>query len=159
AGEILVVDCASGEQERARLAGVGADRLVLLDENRGYSGGVNAGLARAGSRRLILSNADVIFRRGALASLLEAIADPRVGAAAPVASWDEEGRLLLPPGFAPGFWTDFAQRSAGRWPRLDDRRFASFALRTLALWRRGGGAPHLSGAVLAARRDVFDRVG
>jgi hypothetical protein len=42
---------------------------------------------------------------------------------------------------------------------LDDRRFARFARRTMALWRRGGATRHLAGAVLAVRRDVFDRVG
>ena len=158
-GEIILVDCASGGEERRALAEIGADRVVLLEENRGYSGGVNAGLARASSTRLLLSNADVVYRAGALAALLEAISEPRVAAAAPIASWDEEGRLLLPPGFAPGFWTDVAQRAAGRWPALDDRRFARFARETLALWREGGEARHLSGAVLAVRRDVFDRVG
>ena len=30
---------------------------------------------------------------------------------------------------------------------------------SVALWERGGNAPHLSGAVLAARRETFDRVG
>jgi N-acetylglucosaminyl-diphospho-decaprenol L-rhamnosyltransferase len=158
-GEIVVVDCASGEEERTILRGVATDRLVLLDDNRGYSGGVNAGLARAGSTRVVLSNADVVYRPGALAALLAAIAEPSVAAAAPVVSWDEEGRLLLPPGFAPGFWTDVSERCAGRWPVLDDRRFARFARRTLALWRHGGDARHLSGAVLAVRRDVFDRIG
>jgi hypothetical protein len=38
-------------------------------------------------------------------------------------------------------------------------RFAPFARRTLALWERGGEARRLVGAVLAARREVFDRVG
>ena len=158
-GEIVLVDCASGEAERRQLAGIGADRLVLLDENRGYSGGLNAGLARARSARILLSNADVVYRRGAVASLLDAIGERDVGAAAPVASWDREGRILLPPGFRPSFWTDLAQRAAGRSPALDDRRFAAFARRTLRLWREGGNAPHLSGAVLAVRRNVLDRIG
>ena len=51
------------------------------------------------------------------------------------------------------------QAAAGRWPRLDRRRFASFARDAVRLWTRGGRARHLSGAVLAARRDAFDRAG
>jgi len=158
-GEVLLVDCDSGEEESRRLARAGADLLLLLPENRGYSGGVNAGLARACGGRLILSNADVVYLPGALAPLLEAIDEPSVGAAAPLTFWDAGGALRLPPGYAPGFWRDLAQLSGARFPWLDERRFAAFARETLALWERGGKARHLSGAVLAARRDVFDRVG
>jgi len=159
AGEVLLVDCGSGEEEAQRLAGAPADLRILLPENRGYSGGVNAGLARARAGKLLLSNADVIYPPGALTPLLQAIEEPSVGAAAPLAFWDAGGRVRLAPGFAPGFFRDLAQLASGRRPHSDARRFASFARETLVLWERGGKARHLSGAVLAARRDVFDRVG
>ena len=159
AGEILLVDCGSGEPEREKLAGIPADVHVLLEENRGYSGGVNAGLARARSDRLLLTNADVVFLPGSVSGLLGAIEDRRVGAAAPLAVWDRDGRIRLPPGFAPGFFRDLSQLLPGRFPARDDRRFASFARETLRLWEQGGAARHLSGAVLAARREVFDRAG
>jgi GT2 family glycosyltransferase len=94
-----------------------------------------------------------------LTALLRAIGERATGAAAPLSVWDERARLRLPPGFAPGFFRDFAQLLSGRFPALDDRRFASFARRTLRLWEGGGRARHLSGAVLAARRDVFDAAG
>ena len=159
AGEIVLVDCGSGEEEAALLRDVPADRHVLLAENRGYAGGVNAGLAQARSARLILSNADVVFAAGSVGRLLEAIAEPRVGAAAPLSTWDTEGRVRLPPGFAPGLFRDAAQLLSGLFPALDRRRFASFARETQRLWEGGGRVPHLSGAVLAARRDVFDAAG
>lgn len=158
-GEIVLVDCASGEAEAGTLSLAGADALVLLPENRGYSGGVNAGLVRARAEIVILCNADVVFRSGAVRALSDAARQSRVGAAGPLCFWDAESRLLLPPGFAPGFGRDLLQLAAGRFPRLDHQRFAAFALETLALWRSGGDAPHLTGAVLAARREVFDRVG
>jgi len=158
-GEVILVDCGSGAEETRRLEGAGADLLLALPENRGYSGGVNSGLARARSSRLLLSNADVVFRTGSVRALAEAIGPSSVGAAAPLAFWDADGRIRLPPGFAPGFWRDIAQLRAGRRPARDARRFASFARETLSLWESGGNAPHLSGAVLAVRRDVFDRVG
>lgn len=159
AGEILVVDCGSGEEEAHRLEAAGADLLLPLAENRGYSGGVNAGLARARAEKLVLSNADVLYLPGSLCPLLEALDDPSVGAAAPLTFWDAGGALRLPPGYAPGFWRDLAQVAGGRLRRLDERRFAAFARETLGLWERGGKTRHLSGAVLAARRTVFDRVG
>jgi GT2 family glycosyltransferase len=158
-GEILLVDCGSGPAEVRRLESAGADLVLALAENRGYSGGTNAGLARARSFRLLLTNADVAFREGAIRPLLDAVDDRRVGAAAPLTFWDEQERLRLPPGWQPTFRSDLAQLSAGRRPSRDRRRFASAARETLDLWQRGGDARHLSGAVLAARRETFDRAG
>ncbi len=159
AGEIVLVDCGSGQEEVSQLQNIPADQHLLLGENRGYSGGLNAGLARAGGAKLILSNADVVYRAGALTALLDEIEDPSVGAAAPLCFWDAAERIRLPPGFAPGFLRDLAQLATGRWSALDALRFAAFARETVKLWEEGGDAPHLSGAVLATRREVFDRVG
>ncbi len=147
-GEIVLVDCASGPEEVRALEAVPADIRVFLDDNRGYSGGVNAGLARAGGDRLLVSNADVVFGEGALTELLAAIEEPRVGAAAPLCHWDAGGRLRLPAESGPTLLGELGWRS-----------FPAFARRTLRLWRDGGDARYLVGAVLAARRDVFDRVG
>ncbi|MEP6471068.1 MAG: glycosyltransferase family 2 protein [Acidobacteriota bacterium] len=158
-GEIVLVDCGSGAAEAAELATAGADVFLPLAENRGYAGGVNAGLAGASSSRILLCNSDVLFAAGSLAPLLEAVDDRSVGAAAPLAFWDAAGHVLLPAGWAPGFFSDLAQLSAGRRPARDAARFARFARQSLRLWEEGGFAPHLTGAVLAARRDVFDRVG
>jgi GT2 family glycosyltransferase len=158
-GETLLVDCGSGAEEVGRLESAGADVFLPLAENRGYSGGVNAGLARASASRILLSNADVVFAPGSLRPLLETLEDRSVGAAAPLATWDEEGRIRLPPGWAPGFFSDLAQLSAGRRPARDAARFAAFARRALRLWESGGAVGNLAGAVLAARREVFDRVG
>jgi N-acetylglucosaminyl-diphospho-decaprenol L-rhamnosyltransferase len=158
-GEIVLVDCGSGDAETRRLAAAGADVLVALPDNRGYSGGVNAGLARARSFRLLATNADVLFRPGAIRPLLEAVDDPRTGAAAPLAFWDAADRVRLPPGWAPGFRSDLAQLSAPRSSRGEEERFAAYARKTVALWEKGGDAPHLAGAVLAAHRETFDRAG
>ncbi len=150
AGEIVLVDCGSGADEVRALEVVPADARVMLEENRGYSGGVNAGLARARAARLLLTNADVVFLDSAVTALLSAIEDPRVGAAAPLCVWDSAGSLRLPAETAPDFFGELG---------LGPDRFPAFARRTLALWERGGDTRHLVGAVLAARRDVFDRVG
>jgi len=158
AGQIVLVDSGSGDEEAPALEAIPAE-LCRLGENRGYSGGVNAGLARARAGRLVLSNADVEFRPGSLTGLVRALDDPRVGAAAPVCSWDASDRILLPPGFDPGFLGELALLRGPRSAARSDRMFASFARDAVSLWTRGGKASHLAGAVLAARRDVFDRVG
>jgi GT2 family glycosyltransferase len=158
-GEIILVDCGSGPAETHALERAGADLFLPLAENRGYAGGVNAGLARAGSFRILVCNADVVFHPDAVRTLSEAIDDPSVGAAAPLAFWDTEERVRLPAGWPPSFLSDLAQLSIGRWPSRSERRFSSFARETLRLWDRGGTTRQLSGAVLAVRREVFDRVG
>jgi hypothetical protein len=158
-GEVVLVDCASGPEERAALEALPADARIFLEENRGYSGGVNAGIARARAHRLFLCNADVVFRPEAVGALLQAIEDPAIGAAAPLCLWDAEGRLRLPAESRAGFWGELAERHGGRFPSLDARRFAAFARRSLELWERGGDAVHLAGAVLAVRREVLERVG
>jgi len=147
-GEVILVDCASGEDETRALAALPADARVFLAENRGYSGGVNAGIAKARGGILFLCNADVVFFEGAATALLAAVADPGVGAAAPLCFWDSARTLRLPADAGPSFFGE-----------LGRRRFAPFARRTVELWERGGRARYLVGAVLAARRDVFDRVG
>jgi len=148
AGEVVLVDCGSGPEETRTLAALAADAEVFLPDNRGYSGGANAGLAKARAARLVVSNADVVFLPGALSALLTALEAANVGAAAPLCLWDAGGRLRLPADSATGFFGE-----------LGVRHFAPFARETLRLWERGGAAHHLPGAVLAARRDVFDRVG
>jgi len=159
AGEVVLVDCDSGDPEQAKLHAIKPDVFVPLSENRGYSGGCNAGLARARASRVIFSNADVVYARGCLPALLRALDDGSVGAVAPLAFWDAGAKIRMPPGYAPGFWRDLMQLSAGRWPALDRRRFAAFARETLRLWEKGGDTKHLTGAVLAVRRDVLDRAG
>ena len=52
-----------------------------------------------------------------------------------------------------------ADPASGFFGELGVRHFAPFARETLRLWERGGAAHQLPGAVLAVRREVFDRVG
>jgi GT2 family glycosyltransferase len=148
AGEVVLVDCGSGDEEAERLRGAGADALLLLPDNRGYSGGINAGIQRARGAAMLLCNADVVFQPGAVAVLAAAVAERRVGAAAPLCFWDAAGRLRLP-----------ADPPSGLAAELGLTRFARFARHTLSLWEHGGDARRLVGAVLAVRREVLDRVG
>ena len=81
ADEVIVVDNASGEPERARLRAAFADvpsvRLLLLDRNRQFAGGLNAGSCAAiaaGAERLLLLNNDTVLAPDALGLLEDALA-------------------------------------------------------------------------------------
>lgn len=89
--EIVVVDNASGTVERerlqARLGGEARVRLLLLDDNRQFAGGMNAGAAAAfanGADRVLFLNNDTRLEPDALARLGAALdADPAAGIAGP----------------------------------------------------------------------------
>src|SRR5207245_3703461 len=83
ADEVIVVDNASREPERARLGaaygGRPGVRLLLLDENRQFAGGLNAGAEAAlaaGAERLLCLNNDTVLAPDAL-GLLAAALDAR----------------------------------------------------------------------------------
>ena len=89
--EVIVVDNASGAAERERLrARWGARprvRLLLLDDNRQFAGGLNAGARAAfaaGAERVLLLNNDTAFAPDALRRLGAALdAAPGAGIAGP----------------------------------------------------------------------------
>src|SRR5207244_2857019 len=89
--EVIVVDNPSSEPERARLGaahyGRPGVRLLLLDENRQFAGGLNAGAEAAiaaGAERLLLLNNDTVLAPDALGRLAAALdARPRAGLAGP----------------------------------------------------------------------------
>ena len=72
-------------------------RFVRLDENRGYAGGINAGLAALRDvdyDRVLLLNNDAVLERGTLRRLAEALDDdPRVAAVAAQVLRDADGRV------------------------------------------------------------------
>lgn len=80
---VVIVDNASDEAERRALrdayAGAGDVRLLLLDDNRHFAGGLNAGAAAAiaaGAARLFFLNNDTVVEPGALALLEETLDGP-----------------------------------------------------------------------------------
>ena len=87
--EIVVVDNASGAAERAQLTTTWGQergvRLLLLDQNRQFAGGMNAGAAAAaGADRLFFLNNDTVFAPDALSRLNAALdACPQAGIVGP----------------------------------------------------------------------------
>jgi GT2 family glycosyltransferase/glycosyltransferase involved in cell wall biosynthesis len=121
--------------------------LLRLPENRGYAGGMNAGIAwlRAeGCDRFLLLNNDAVLEAGSLRMLAQALDDTRLAAVGPVVLRAADGRIE-------SAGVRFGARS-GR-SRLD-----GFGHRP----GRGSGllpVQSLSGAAFMIRADALDRVG
>jgi GT2 family glycosyltransferase len=155
-GEVVLVDHSEDAEECARLEKVAPDRLHV-QANLGYAAGVNAGVAQARGAILVVGNPDVRFIAGSLGGLLAALAS----------GWDVAGPqfvlgdlLFAPadvqtPGEELRRW--LASRSRPLW-RLHFRR-------ELRRWRKAWEAsaplavPALSGALLAFRHEVAEKVG
>jgi GT2 family glycosyltransferase len=153
--ETLVVEHSEDAAEAERAASL-ADR-VLPRPNRGFAAGVNAGVAAASGRLLLVGNPDVALLPGALAPLLDAIAN----------GWGVVGPQFELAGFRfpPA---DVQSASAELWRRILPRPGAPwrrFLRHELRRWRRAWEAsttvavPTLSGALLATTREVFARLG
>lgn len=70
--------------------------LVRLELNRGYAGGMNAGIERlrgSGCDRVLLLNNDAVLEPGCLRRLAEALEDPGLGAVGPVVLREADGRV------------------------------------------------------------------
>ncbi|MCK6555914.1 glycosyltransferase family 2 protein [Candidatus Binatia bacterium] len=87
---IVLVDNDSNPDVRARLDRAFGDahdvECCWLDTNRGYAGGMNAGLAvacRRGADLLVVITQDVVFAPGALAALVAGAADTGAGIVGP----------------------------------------------------------------------------
>ena len=157
--DIVVVDNGSHEADADRLRALPAD-YVKSPTNLGYAGGINRGVARTRASHLLLLNADVEVSRGCIAALREAL-EAGAGVAGPRFHWDEGGTIMLPPaerrtrrhalaslcarvGTPGAAWVRRAWRRHARRHWLADRPLRSF---------------DLSGALLAVRRDAWERVG
>jgi GT2 family glycosyltransferase len=150
--EIVVVDNASSEVERERLrrdlGAVPGVRLLLLDENRQFAGGLNAGARAAfaaGAERVLLLNNDTVLAPDALGRLEDAVSGARgPGIAAPVlVDMNEAGRVI----------------SAGERVLLP----LLCVPRTLLRYRARGDAPYavsgIMGCALLVTRECFEAVG
>jgi GT2 family glycosyltransferase len=157
--EAVIVDNGGAPAELAPVAGL-ATRIIDAGGNRGFAGGVNLGIAATCGANVVVMNPDVEVEVGALQALLAALG-AGFDVVGPQLVWDREARLLLPP-------TEVRSRSAELRRRLalgDARAAAAARLQ----WRRHARRHwtaceptpsfELSGAMLLARRDAFERFG
>ena len=77
--EVLVVDDASPDDTRSRLASVDGVRVVPLDVNQGYVGACNEGIAASNGDLVVLLNNDTRVDPDWLVPLVEALDDPTIG--------------------------------------------------------------------------------
>jgi GT2 family glycosyltransferase len=137
-----VVDNASGDDTVSRIRSRFPDVTVVeLEGNLGFGAAVNRGVARGTAEAIVLVNDDVELEPGALAALLEPLADPEVGMVA--------GLTTVPgSGLVDGFGIELDVTLAA-YNRL--RRREPSATPGLLLGPSGGLA--------AYRREAFEQVG
>lgn len=162
--EIVVVDCASTVDQSAHLAAV-ADRgarVYRLERNSGYAGGCNHGLRLTTADVVCFLNADVAARPMAVPELVRRLRQaPAVGMVEPRCSVDDD-RHWLQPSFRLLRPRDLAASALGRLvPAFERRRQRRELRRQIAWWTATSPtcAAALSGAFVATRREVIDRVG
>lgn len=158
--EVIVVDNASGELnlERAAVKEFGA-RLIELDRNLGYGGGVAQGVAARSSEPdyILIVNPDVTFTAGAIDHLLDAAeTDAQIASVGP-RILDSDGTLYPSARNLPSLRTGVGHALLSRvWPSNP--------------WTRRYRAEHdysdnprdagwLSGACVMVRRSAYDAVG
>jgi GT2 family glycosyltransferase len=166
--EIIVVDNDSPSKPEAEIAAVrerlreGRDRLILHDENGGYSKGMNLAYEHCSGEFVLVSNPDVLYQPECLHRLVEVLREQHdVGATAPVTFADPGLEARLPTGIV---------------PRLIDRPLLALAAvsrrfvrwysrvrtpRYVPIFRPGGDMDleMFAGWGFAIRRDVIDKVG
>ena len=145
-GRLVIVDSFSSQAEREAVRRVAADlgaECVLLDDNRGYGGGTNAGAARAlelGAEVIVPLNPDARIGAADLRRIVEAaqgtrdLVSPRIVTGSGK-NWFAGADLYLDDGTTAG--RAARERLAGR-PRREWATGACFALSS-AVWSQLGG--------------------
>ena len=155
-GEVVLVDHSEDAEECARLDKVAPDRLHV-QANLGYAAGINAGVAQARGGILVVGNPDVRFIEGSLGRLLGALAS----------GWDVAGPqfvlgdLLFAPADVQTPAEELRRWLASRSRPLWRLHFRRELRRWLTAWEASAplAVPALSGALLAFRRGVAEKVG
>jgi len=156
AGEAIVVEQSEDDAELERAAAARPD-LLLARPNRGYAAGVNAGLASARGRWLLVGNPDVELGPGALRALLAALGD----------GWDVVGPqfalagALFPPADDQTPRAEVARRRAWRSRGGWEGHMRAELARWSRVWEASApvSVPTLSGALLAFASESSTRLG
>jgi GT2 family glycosyltransferase len=154
---VVVVDNASGDGSVERLrAELPGSRILALERNDGFARGNNAGARELPGDAYLLVNSDAfVHRRGSVARLLEAVADPAVGLAVPRLRYED---LTLQPSVVP---TSSPLPELVRASGLS--RFVPNGLQPAlgTHWDHGASRPVQAaiGPVIAARADAWEALG
>ncbi|MFM1874190.1 MAG: hypothetical protein RL398_3612 [Planctomycetota bacterium] len=174
--ECIVVDNLSPNRNPAAIAAVehelkllaeqqgdpAAGRLILHDENGGYSKGMNLAFHQSRGKWILVSNPDLLFTPGLITSLQRQCEnDPKTGIAVPKGFWDTDFMGRLPPNTLPTlgdvFWTTCAAFS-----RVISRWYARKLMRGwIDVWSasRPLALPMMSGCLFLVERGYFESIG
>lgn len=142
--EVVVVDDASRDDTRERLAEVTGVRVVALDENRGFIGATNAGIEASRGEYVVMLNNDTQITDGWLEALIAAVSAPGVGLAGSKLVYPD-GRLQEAGGII------FA--NAGGW------NYGRFDNPALERYNVARDVDYCSGAAIILRRDLLSDLG
>lgn len=142
--ELVVVDDASPDDTRERLAEVPEVVAVHLDQNQGFIGAVNAGVAAARGEYVALLNNDTEIRPGWLESLVRTASAPEVGLVGSKLVYPD-GRLQEAGGIV------FDDAHAWNFGRGDDPSRPMYDVRR--------AVDYCSGAAILLRRDLLEELG
>jgi GT2 family glycosyltransferase/glycosyltransferase involved in cell wall biosynthesis len=143
--EVIVVDDASTDGTADALARVVGVNVVTLVENLGFLGAVNAGIAAARGRYVVLLNNDTVCQPGWLDALVDtAESDERIGVVGAKLVYPD-GRLQEAGGI---IWNDASGHNYGRDRDPEDPAF-NFVR----------DVDYCSGACLLVRRELLATVG
>jgi GT2 family glycosyltransferase len=144
--EIIVVDNASSDGSGCFVSESYPNvRLVRNEQNLGFAGGCNAGLRTAQGELLVLLNQDTVVRPGWIVALVNALQEPDIGVAG--------CKILYPDGETiqhAGGWIGWPLGLAYHYGRGE---------RDEGQWDSPRTVEYVTGAAMALRRDVLDRVG
>jgi len=144
--EVIAVDNASTDGSADLVADSYSQvRLIRNRRNMGFAGGCNVGLQAAQGDVLVLLNQDTIARPGWLRSLVRALQEPRTGIVG--------CKILYPDGIT-------IQHAGGwiQWPLGLSYHYGQ-GEQDIGQWDVPRAVEYVTGAAMAFRRDVLDRVG
>ena len=162
----VVIDNGSQEADRPLLDGASVARgwrVIEPGRNLGYAGGVNRGVeatGATGASLVVAMNPDVEVAPGCLGALVETL-EAGADVAGPRFFWDRGGRFQLPPTEKVSRFDELLRTLADRgepWRTWARRRWRRHA-RQHWLAHEPLASFDLSGALLAFRRETWNRVG
>lgn len=159
--EIIVVDNASTDGSLDALFGLPCVRIIKNTTNVGFAAACNIGARAASAPFLLFLNPDCSFNPGALAGLLNSMADDdRVGMVGGLLTNSDGTEQAGGRRAVPTPWRSFSHafgmsRFSDRWPRL----FFDFHLHKQPLPDHNIEVEAISGACMMIRREAMQDVG
>ncbi len=168
--EFVFVDNASPIRDEAAFAKIeemaGGGQLpgtvILHEENSGYARGMNLAYSRAGGRRVLVLNPDMVFLEGCIERLWRFLdAHPEAGAVGPAGYWERGREVLLPPNVLPTLGDLWRCTLAHAFPAANRAYMARRLAEALPVYRAKGpvSLEMLSGACLMLDRSTIEEIG